>query len=124
MGDGVMIMPTDGMVYAPEDGQVCFVFETKHAVGLVTDTGISMLLHMGIDTVNLKGVGFEIYVEAGQFVKKGEPLLKMDLEYVRENATSLATPIVCTELDNNQKVKLLTEGAVKAGDPLFVIHRK
>lgn len=123
MGDGVTIMPTDGMVYAPEDGQVCFVFETKHAVGFVTDSGVSLLLHMGIDTVELKGVGFETFVQAGQFVKKGEPLLKMDLAYIGEHATSVASPIVCTELENNQKVQLLTEGPVKAGDPLFVIHR-
>ena len=123
IGDGVMIIPTSEIVYAPEDGQVCFVFETKHSVGFITDSGVSLLLHMGIDTVKLGGKGFEVFVEAGQFVKKGDPLLKMDLKYIKEHAASLASPIICTQLEDNQKVQLLTEGKVKAGDPLFVIQR-
>lgn len=123
MGDGVSVLPTDGMVYAPEDGQIFFVFETKHSIGLVTNSGISILLHMGINTSELNGNGFETFVKAGQAVKKGDPLLKMDLAYIEANATSIISPIICTELDNNQKVKLLKEGSVKAGEPLFIIHR-
>ena len=123
MGDGVALTPVNGMVYAPEDGQVLFVFETKHAVGFVTDSGVSLLLHMGIDTSLLQGQGFETFVAAGQRVKKGEPLLKMDLDYIKEHATSIVSPIVCTELDNNQKVQLFREGYVKAGEPLFVIQK-
>ena len=123
MGDGVAVTPTGDMVCAPEDGQVMFVFDTKHSIGFVTDSGISLLIHIGIDTVELGGKGFEAFVQAGQYVKKGEPLLKIDVDYIREHATSIVSPIVCTELDNNQKVSLLKEGKVKVGEPLFVIQR-
>ena len=121
MGDGAAVTPEDVIVYAPEDGEVAFIFDTKHAIGFLTDSGVSLLLHMGIDTVKLNGVGFETLVEVGQKVKKGTPLLKMDLAYLKENAPSLVSPILCTELDENQKVRLLTEGAIKAGEPLFAV---
>ena len=121
MGDGAAVTPEDDTVYAPEDGEVAFIFDTKHAIGFMTDSGVSLLMHMGIDTVKLNGEGFETLVEAGQKVKKGTPLLKMDLAYLKENAPSLVSPILCTELDENQKVRLLTEGTIKAGEPLFAV---
>ncbi len=123
MGDGAAVTPTDGVVYAPANGQIIFVFETKHAIGMLTESGVNLLLHMGINTVELGGKGFEALVQAGQSVQKGDPLLKMDLEYIERNAASLVSPIVCTELENNQKVRLLKEGDIRAGEPLFVIHR-
>ena len=123
MGDGVVIKPTGKTVFAPEDGEVCFVFETKHAIGFLTDQGVNMLLHMGIDTVQLKGEGFKVLVQAGKKVKKGEPLMELDLAYLNENAPSMVSPILCTDLDDNQKVRLLVEGPVKAGEPLFEIIR-
>ena len=106
---------------APEDGEVCFVFETKHAVGFQTDSGIGLLIHMGIDTVKLEGNGFEVLVENGQKVKKGEPMLKMDLDYLQANAPSMASPVLCTELEENQKIRLLKEGEIQAGEPLFAV---
>lgn len=121
MGDGAVVTPEDAIVRAPEDGEVCFVFETKHAVGFLTDSGISMLLHMGIDTVKLNGEGFKVFVENGQKVKKGDPLLELDLAYLKENAPSLVSPILCTELEDNQKIRLITDGPIKAGDPLFAV---
>ena len=121
MGDGAVVTPEDPVVRAPEDGEVCFVFETKHAVGFLTDSGISLLIHMGIDTVNLNGEGFEALVESGQKVKKGDPMLKLDLEYIREHAPSLVSPVLCTELEDNQTIRLLKEGKVKAGEALFAV---
>ena len=121
MGDGVAVTPTESIVRAPEDGEICFVFETKHAVGFLTDSGISMLIHMGIDTVKLNGMGFQVFVKNGQKVKKGDPIMELDLQYLSENAPSLASPILCTELTANQKVRLLTEGPIKAGDTLLAI---
>lgn len=123
MGDGAVIIPLESKVCAPEDGKIAFVFETKHAMGFLTDSGINMLLHMGIDTVRLKGEGFRVFVENGQEVKKGEMLMELDLSYIKEHAPSLASPILCTELEDNQVVRLLTEGPVKQGDPLFVIEQ-
>ena len=121
MGDGAVVTPVDPIVRAPEDGEVCFIFETKHALGFVTNSGVSLLIHIGIDTVKLNGKGFEVFVENGQKVKKGEPMLKLDLEYLKKNAPSIVSPILCTELADNQKIRLLKEGRVKAGEALFAV---
>ena len=121
MGDGAVVTPVDPVVKAPEDGEVCFVFETKHAIGFQTDTGISLLIHMGIDTVKLNGKGFEVLVENGQKVKKGDPMLKLDIEYLKANAPSIVSPVLCTELEDNQKIRLLGDGTIQAGEPLFAV---
>ena len=122
MGDGAVVTPEDPYVRAPEDGEVAFVFDTKHAIGFVTDSGISLLIHVGIDTVKLNGEGFEALVESGQTVKKGEPMLKLDLAYLKEHAPSVTSPVLCTELEDNQRIRLLKDGSVKAGEPLFEIE--
>ena len=121
MGDGAVVTPEEAFVCAPEDGEVAFVFDTKHAIGYMTDSGISLLIHVGIDTVKLNGEGFEVLVENGQKVKKGQPMLKLDLDYLKANAPSLATPVLCTELEDDQRIRLLKEGPVKAGEPLFEV---
>lgn len=121
MGDGAMVIPKEHTVYAPEDGEVSFVFETKHAIGFQTVSGTALLLHMGIDTVNLNGEGFEVFVKDGDQVKKGEPLMKLDLEFLKSHAPSLASPVLCTELTDHQKIRLLKTGEIKAGDELFAV---
>ncbi len=121
MGDGAMVIPEDGEVRAPEDGEVSFVFETKHAIGFETASGIAMLLHMGIDTVNLNGQGFEVFVNNGDKVKKGDLLMKMDLDFLKKNAPSLASPVLCTELSENQKIRLLKTGTIRAGEELYAV---
>ena len=122
MGDGAVVTPEDPYVRAPENGEVAFVFDTKHAIGFITESGISLLIHVGIDTVKLNGEGFEALVESGQEVKKGDPMLKLDLEYLSKNAPSIVSPVLCTELEENQRIHLLKEGRVKAGEPLFEIE--
>ena len=122
MGDGAVVTPEEAFVCAPEDGEVAFVFDTKHAIGYMTDSGISLLIHVVIDTVYLNGDGFEVLVENGQKVKKGQPMLKLDLDYLKANAPSLATPVLCTELEDDQRIRLLKEGPVKAGEPLFEVE--
>lgn len=121
MGDGAAVTPEESVIYAPEDGVVSFVFDTKHAIGFLTDTGISVLLHIGIDTVKLNGEGFEVLVEGGQKVKKGDPMLKLDMDYIKSHAPSIVSPILCTELEENQKIRLLKEGKIQAGEPLFAV---
>ncbi len=121
MGDGAVVTPSNGKVCAPADGTVVFVFDTKHAIGFATDDGVSMLLHFGIDTVKLKGEGFNVVVTAGQKVKKGDVLMEADLDYISKNAPSTATPVICTELKNNQKVRRIANGAVNAGDDLLAV---
>ena len=121
MGDGAAVTPTDSIVCAPEDGEVLFVFDTKHAVGFAMDNGISVLLHMGVDTVKLEGKGFEVLTEQGAKVKKGDPLLKLDLEYLNANAPSMMSPILCTELTDNQKIRLVKTGEIEKGETLFAV---
>lgn len=121
LGDGAAIEPAAEEVLAPEDGEIGFIFDTKHAIGFLSDSGISLLIHVGIDTVKLNGEGFEVLVENGQKVKKGTPLLRLNLEYLRANAPSLVSPVICTELEENQKIRLLKEGEIKAGEPLFAV---
>ena len=120
MGDGAVVEPTEGLITAPADGEVCFVFPTKHALGFRTADGVELLLHIGIDTVNLKGEGFEVLKEEGP-VKKGEPLMKIDVEFLKSHAPSLVSPVICTDMGEDREIRLLREGEIKAGEDLFAI---
>ena len=121
MGDGVAVTPTDSVIKAPADGEISFVFDTKHAIGFTTDDGVSLIIHVGIDTVKLQGKGFEILKQQGEKVKKGEPIMKIDIDYLKKNAPSLDTPVMCTELKDNEKIRVIKVGEVKAGEELFAI---
>ncbi|WP_404334423.1 N-acetylglucosamine-specific PTS transporter subunit IIBC [Planococcus rifietoensis] len=109
MGPGFAILPTGNVLYSPVDGRVVSVFPTKHAIGIETDTGIEILIHVGLDTVKLDGEGFELFVEQGQLVQRGDKLLKLDLKFLDANAPSLATPVIFTNL-TDQKVIILKDG--------------
>ncbi len=99
MGDGFAIDPTSGDVHAPIDAEIALVFEaTGHAIGLKTEDGMEILLHFGIDTVNLQGEGFDVKVKAGDKVKTGDLLLSVDLETVKSKAPSVVTPVIFTNL--------------------------
>lgn len=121
MGDGAVVEPANGLVKAPADGTVSFVFPTAHAIGFQTKEGVELLIHVGIDTVKLDGKGFEVLVEEDARVKCGDVLMKLDMEYLKAHATSLVSPVVCTELEENQKVRLLKTGKIQAGEELFAI---
>lgn len=115
MGDGFAIKSEDGLVVSPIDGEIQLVFETKHAIGLKSLDGLEILIHFGIDTVNLKGQGFDVFVEAGDKVKAGDKLMQVDLEYIKENAKSDISPIIFTNLDENKKVDVIL-GKASAGE--------
>lgn len=121
MGDGAVVEPKTDEVVAPANGEIAFVFPSKHAIGFVTEDGISMLIHVGIDTVNLEGAGFEVLVNEGDKVKAGAPLMKLDLDLLREKAPSLVSPVICTELEDNQSIRVLKTGEINAGEELFAI---
>lgn len=115
MGEGFAVELTDGEVKAPFTGEVVMTFPTKHAYGLLSDDGIEILIHLGMDTVELNGEGFECLVEKGQRVKQGETIAKVNLDYVKEHGKSLISPVVFTshqhielkdvkETDNNQEI--------------------
>ena len=104
MGDGVMIKPNNGVIVSPCNGVISMVYPTKHALGLQLDNGYEVLLHFGIDTVNLNGDGFEILVEMGQRVKEGDILWNVDLEYIKEKATSGNILMVITNLPESVNI--------------------
>ena len=121
MGDGFVVVPTDGNVLAPADGEVLFVFPSKHAVGFKTSDGLELLIHIGIDTVKLDGKGFETFVKDGDKLKKGDKMLSFDLEFIKDNAPSIASPIICTALSSKQQVRLIKTGEIKAGEAIIAI---
>ena len=120
MGQGVMIMPSKGEVLAPFDGEVTFVFATKHAIGLKSDKGLEMLIHVGIDTVQLDGKGFTAHVQDGDKIKTGDLLLEFDIPFLTENAPSLATPVIFTNLAD-ESLNDVQLGAIEAQKQLLVI---
>lgn len=121
MGDGAVVTPKEPIVMAPADGVISFIFDTKHAVGIHTDSGLDLIIHVGIDTVKLGGKGFEVYVKAGDTVKKGDNIMKLDLKYLNSNAPSMVSPVLCTEMKENQRIRLLNKGNIHAGEELFAV---
>lgn len=114
IGDGVAIEPTDGMVLAPCQGKVVQVFPTNHAVGIEIERGIDLLIHVGIDTVEMQGDGFERLIQEGERVSIGTPLLKMDIEKINSYGKHTITPVIITTMDKIQKLDIAT-GNVRAG---------
>lgn len=102
MGDGVGFIPADGKIVAPFDGTVKTIFPTKHAIGLESDQGLELLIHIGIDTVKLNGEGFESFVETDDRVHKGQVLMQIDLDYITAHAPSTVTPLIITNLEDRQ----------------------
>jgi sugar PTS system EIIA component len=96
MGDGIAIEPVEGKVVSPVKGEVVSIFPTKHAIGIKTELGVEILIHVGIDTVNMNGEGFEGHVKVGDKVNPGDLLLTFDLELVKEKAASTVTPVIIT----------------------------
>ncbi|GJF39597.1 PTS glucose EIICBA component [Staphylococcus argenteus] len=120
MGDGIAIKPSQGEVRAPFNGKVQMIFPTKHAIGLVSDSGLELLIHIGLDTVKLNGEGFTLHVEEGQEVKQGDLLISFDLDYIRNNAKSDITPIIVTQGNiTNLDFKQGEHGNIAFGDQLF-----
>lgn len=113
MGDGFAIEPEDGKIVSPVNGKVLNVFPTKHAIGLVDEQGTEILIHFGIDTVKLNGEGFTSKIGEGDEIKQGQVLMEVDLEYVKNHAPSVITPIVFTNLAEGQTVMVNSAGSVK-----------
>ncbi|WP_163100904.1 PTS sugar transporter subunit IIA [Peribacillus alkalitolerans] len=120
MGDGLAIEPTEGVIVAPIDGKVLQVFPTKHAIGLKTDAGTEILIHIGLETVGMKGEGFEAHVKEGDLVKKGDTLVIFDLNLVREKAKSLITPIIITNTAEMKSFKKASTTELTKGETTFI----
>ncbi|TMN22543.1 PTS system trehalose-specific EIIBC component [Lentibacillus cibarius] len=115
MGDGLAIEPSEGKVVAPLNGEVVQVFPTKHAVGIQGDSGVEVLIHIGLDTVNMNGEGFEAKVGQGDYVKAGDSLISFDLDRVRKQAKGVITPVIITNGDALDALEKTDDGEVEAG---------
>lgn len=121
LGDGFGIEPNDGKVTSPINGQVMMVFETKHAVGLVSDEGVEVMIHVGLDTVTMKGEGFTAHVKAGDHVKVGDLLLDVDLEAVKAAGHPTVTPVVVTNTMNYKAVEVTKFSDISHAEDILVI---
>lgn len=127
MGEGMAIEPTEGTIVAPIDGQVIQIFHTKHAIGLRSAaTGIELLIHIGLETVNMKGEGFEVHVNEGQKVQVGDKLITANLSLIKEKAASTITPIIITNSDIVDKIDkaTTTDDVLKGSSQIFGVQIK
>ena len=121
LGKGAAVIPEEGKIYAPADGEIGMVFDTLHAVSMTTDFGAEILIHIGLDTVKMKGDGFTGHVKAGDHVKKGDLLLEVDLEKVKAAGYDTITPVLVCNTPDYASVEGIQADAVNAGDDLIII---
>lgn len=122
MGKGIAIIPTEGKAYAPDDGEVVSLFRTKHAIGFQTDSGVEILIHIGIDTVKLDGQHFQAHVQTGSQVKKGDLLVSFDIEAIKQAGFEVTTPIIITNSDDYQKIQTIHQSeTIEKGDVLLTL---
>ncbi|MDE9830116.1 PTS sugar transporter subunit IIA [Staphylococcus delphini] len=116
MGDGFGIRPTEGKVVSPIAGVVDNVFPTKHAIGLKADNGLEVLVHIGLDTVQLNGEGFETLVNSGDTVKVGDPLVTFDVDYIDQHAKSIVSPVIITNTDQTAAIAIQQAAQLNKGE--------
>lgn len=121
LGRGVAIIPAVGKVIAPFPGEVASLFQTKHAIGLQSDSGIELLIHVGIDTVKLDGVPFTAHVKEGDRVQAGDLLIEFDRQAILDAGYDLATPIIISNSDDYREIETVAPSAVEAGQPLLSV---
>ena len=122
LGQGIAIIPTEGKLYAPFDGTVSSIFDTRHAIGLVNKAGAEMLIHIGLETVTLGGEGFTAKINDGDVVKAGDVLIEFDLDMIKEKF-DVITPVLVTNAEDFSEIKPLCKGSVKAGEPLLKVQK-
>lgn len=119
LGKGMAVKPADGRIVAPADGTITTMFPTGHAVGLATADGVELLVHVGLDTVALKGQCFEKHVTEGQQVKKGDLLITVDLEGIKAAGYDTVTPVIVCNSADYTSMECKNEGNVEAGDKVI-----
>lgn len=123
LGKGIAIQPEDGRICAPADGEISLLFDTLHAVSVTTTEGAELLVHVGLDTVALKGEHFTAHVKTGDQVKKGDLLLTVDLDGIKAAGYDVITPMVICNTDDFEKVEPVT-GAVNVADTVLELVKK
>lgn len=121
LGDGVAVEPSEGKLFAPADGVINNIFDTKHAIGIQAEDGVEILLHIGINTVQLGGKHFEVHVNADQTVKRGDLLISFDMDAIREAGYLCTTPMIVCNTDDYQSITPLSSGEIQAGSELLEI---
>ncbi|EHI69047.1 phosphoenolpyruvate-dependent sugar PTS family porter, EIIA 1 [Streptococcus ictaluri 707-05] len=124
MGKGVLIQPSEGLLVSPVDGQVTVLLSSKHAIGLVTDNGIELLMHIGMDTVNLSGKGFETHVKQGDMVKAGDKLISFDIASIEAAGYATETPVIITnQEDLTVEIEGPLPGQIQRQEDLMSVHK-
>ena len=123
LGDGMGIVPATGEIYAPCDGIVDAIFDSRHAVSMTSDFGAELLIHCGIDTVELKGEGFALSVSQGRCVRRGDLLLRFDPNLLKERGYYATTPVIVVNSDS-YVIEKVASGHLKAGEPLMRLQRR
>ena len=123
MGDGVAFIPEDNTIYAPCNGKIVMIASTKHAIGIITDNQIEILIHIGMDSVNLNGEGFEPLLKVGDKVKKHDPILKLDWNLMKERHIDLTTPLIITN-GNNYEMKKTEIGEVNKMTEIITLVKR
>lgn len=123
LGDGVAIIPTDNKVYAPIDGVIIQVYDTLHAYGIQSDDGLDILIHIGINTVELKSQGFTSLVNEGDRVKAGDAIAIADLDFIKSKGYEIYTPILITNIDEVRSISC-AYGPVKSGETVVIKYEK
>lgn len=123
LGKGVAVIPAEGRICAPADGKIDMVFDTLHAVSMVTDYGAEVLIHVGLDTVKMNGEGFKGHVKSGDHVKKGDLLLELDLEKVKAAGYDTITPMIVCNTPDYASVEALAGKEVVVGDDVAVLRK-
>ncbi len=122
LGDGIAVEPQEGKLFAPCDGKIDSVFDTKHAINIVSSNNTEILLHIGIDTVKLEGKHFETHVSDGQDIKKGDLLISFDMEAIKAEGFKLTTPLIICNTDDYSNITPAAQGAILAGDEIIKIN--
>ena len=122
LGEGIAIEPSDGKLYAPCDGKVEMIFDTNHAINIVSREGCEILLHIGIDTVKLNGKYFKAHVSDGQEIKKGDLLISFDIEGIKDEGYKTITPMVICNTDDYSSVNPEVSGTISAGEKIIEIR--
>lgn len=120
LGDGLAIEPEEGKVVSPIDGRVVTIFPTNHAIGLVTNEGLEILIHIGIDTVELNGEGFKRIVEKDEKIKKGDLLMEFDVDLIKEKGKSPITPIIITNMDKVKNIEKSNSDKASRGETVII----
>lgn len=121
LGKGVAVIPSVGRVVAPFDGTITTIFDTKHAIGLAADNGVEVLIHIGINTIELKGKYYKLYVKDEDVVKKGDLLIEFDINKIKQAGYDVTTPVIITNTDDYKDINVVVNGNVKPMDKLLEI---